>query len=422
MMSMFDPSQFHTIGEIQTFLATSDTFDLAQLTMQKDRALWVRNRLLHFHYRSLGRKQQGMLRKFLRIITRYSDAQLSRHIGRYRRGGPVIVQQKRNSFDHIYTDEDRELLVTVDNETGRMAGTLASQFCSDQFSSGDGRFLRLKNISSATVYRLRKDKKYEEFSIVIEKTKPVQTPIGKRCKPKPNGIPGFIRVDTVHQGDFGKQKGVYHINLVDEVTQWEVVIAVENISESMLEEVLRTALFFFPFRIRNFHSDNGGEFINYTVAGLLEKLRIRQTKSRPRHSNDNGLVETKNAAVIRKEMGHFHISGKFAPRINVFYRDHLIPFLNFHRPCHFPHRTILTNGKVIIQYRRKDCRTPYKKLLSIPGWEGCLRRGVTAADLTKEATMKTPLQAAQEKNEAKRILFSIILPKLSATLPPSLTQ
>lgn len=363
-----------------------------------------------------------MLRKFFRIITRYSDAQLSRHIGRYRDGVPVMTQQKRNSFDHIYTNEDQELLVTVDNETGRMAGTLASQFCSDQFESGDGRFLRLKNVSSATVYRLRKDKKYEELSIVIEKTKPVQTPIGKRCKPKPNGMPGFIRVDTVHQGDFGKQKGVYHINLVDEVTQWEVVIAVENISESMLKEVLQIALFFFPFRIKNFHSDNGGEFINYTVAGLLEKLRIRQTKSRPRHSNDNGLVETKNAAVIRKEMGHFHIQGKFAPRINVFYRDHLIPFLNFHRPCHFPHRTTLKNGKVIVRYRRKDCRTPYKKLLSITGWEKHLRRGVTAADLAKEATMKNPLQAAHEKNEAKRILFSIILPKLSATLPPSLTQ
>lgn len=419
---MFNPSQFHTIGEVETFLAVAETFDMEQVLVRRDRAHWVRDRLLHFQYRSLRRKQQGLLRNFFQMITQYSDAQISRHIGRYRRGQPVMMQQKRNAFDRLYTMEDRELLAMIDNETGRMAGTLAGQFCADQFASGDQRFLRLKNVSSATVYRLRKDKKYEACSITIEKTKPVQTPIGERRKPEPNGIPGFIRVDTVHQGDLGQQKGVYHINLVDEVVQWEVVIAVEYIAESLLEEVLQIALFLFPFRIRNFHSDNGGEYINYTVAGLLEKLRIRQTKGRPRHSNDNGLAETKNGAIIRKEMGYFHIPGKYAPRINVFYRDHLIPFLNFHRPCHFPHRTTLKNGKVIVRYRRKDCQTPYRKLLSLPGWEKFLRRGITAVDLEKEATMKTPLQAAQEKNAAKRKLFSIILPKLSATLPLSLTQ
>jgi hypothetical protein len=422
MMSMFNPSQFNTIGEVEAFLLTVDTFDIALIPPQKDRAQWVRDRLLHFEYRSLERKKKGIIRKFCKMIAQYSDAQLSRHIGTYNRGAPVTVQQNRHTFDHVYTMEDRELLATVDNETGRMAGTLAGQFCADQFAAGDLRFVRLKDVSSATIYRLRKDKRYEEHSVILEKTKPVQTPIGERCKPEPNGVPGFIRVDTVHQGDLGKQKGIYHINLVDEVTQWEVIIAVEKIAESILEEVLYTALFLFPFRIQNFHSDNGGEYINYTVAALLEKLRIRQTKSRPRVSNDNGLVETKNGAVIRKEMGHFHIPGKFAPRINVFYRDHLIPFLNFHRPCHFPHRTTLKNGKVIVRYRRTDCRTPYRKLLLIPDWEKFLRRGITVTDLEKEATMQMPLQAAQEKNEAKRILFSIILPKLSATLPPSLIQ
>jgi transposase InsO family protein len=422
MMSMFDPSQFHTIDEIETFVAASDVFDLAQFPSRQDRARWARDRLLHFQYRSLRRKQQGVLRRFLRIITGYSEAQLSRHIARYRRGECVFVEQRRNTFDQTYTREDRELLALIDNETGRMSGCLAAQFCADQYATGDERFRRLKDVSSATIYRLRKDERYEALSITIEKTKPVQTPIGERRKPEPDGVPGFIRVDTVHQGDFGLQKGVYHINMVDEVTQWEVVIAVENISESLLKEVLTVALFLFPFRIRNFHSDNGSEYINYTVAGLLEKLRIRQTKGRPRHSNDNGLAETKNGAIIRKEMGHFHIPGKFAPRINVFYRDHLIPFLNFHRPCHFPHRMTLKNGKVIVRYRRKDCQTPYRKLLSLPDWQRFLRRGITAADLEKQATEKTPLQAAQEKNAAKRKLFSIILPKLSATIPPSLTQ
>lgn len=419
---MFNPSQFQTIEEVEIFLTASEVFTLEQRISGDERARWVRDRLLHFRYDRLPRKQQGLLRRFFGNIAGYSPAQLSRHVGRYRRGEPVIIRQKRNTFDAVYTEADRELLVEMDNATGRLSGNLTAQLCVDQFAAGDERFRRLRHISSATIYRLRKTKRYQLRAMVIEKTKPVQVPIGERRKPEPNGVPGFIRVDTVHQGDLGKEKGVYHINLVDEVTQWEVIVAVEQIAESVLKDVLKFAIRFFPFRIRNFHSDNGSEYINYDVAKLLEKLRIKQTKGRPRHSNDNGLVETKNGAIIRKEMGHFHIKGVFAPRINVFYRDHLIPYLNFHRPSHFPERKILKNGKVIVRYRRKDCMTPYRKLLSIPNVQKFLKQGVTLELLAREAMAKTPLQAAQEKNHAKLKLFSIILPKLSATLPTSLTQ
>lgn len=422
MMSMFDPSQFHTIGEIETFLAASDVFSLEHRFPRAERAQWIRERLLHFRYRSLRRKEQGLLRRFFEAVTGASPAQLSRHILSYRRGAPVERPHCRRRFPLLYTEVDRELLAEVDNATGRLSGNLTAQFCTDQFAAGDRRFSRLGKVSSSTIYRLRQSKRYRFRATIIGKTVPMQRPIGERRKPEPLGAPGFLRVDTVHQGDFGKEKGVYHINLVDEVTQWEVIVAVEQIAESILKDVLKIAMLLFPFRIKNFHSDNGGEYINYTIAGLLEKLRIRQTKGRPRHSNDNGLAETKNGAVVRKEMGYFHIKGAFAPRINLFYRDHLIPFLNFHRPCHFPHRTTLKNGKVIVRYRRKDCMTPFQKLRSLPDWETFLRRRITAIHLEKQATMKTPLQAAQEKNTAKSKLFSIILPKLSATLPFSLTQ
>ena len=77
----------------------------------------------------------------------------------------------------------------------------------------------------------------------------------------------------------------------------------ERILEAYLEPVLATMLSQFPFILHGFHSDNGSEFINQTVAKLLNKLMIQQTKSRPRHSNDNGLAETKNGAIIRKHMG-----------------------------------------------------------------------------------------------------------------------
>ena len=169
--------------------------------------------------------------------------------------------------------------------------------------------------------------------------------IGERRQPDPQGRPGYLRVDTVHQGDQDGVKGVYHINAVDEVTQWEVVGAVEQISEAWLLPVLEAMLAQFPFPIRGFHSDNGSEFINHTVAKLLNKLLIEQTKSRPRHCNDNGLAEAKNGAVVRKHMGYGHIAAAHAEAIKTFYRNHFNPYLNFHRPCGVPEVVTGAKGK-----------------------------------------------------------------------------
>jgi transposase InsO family protein len=223
-----------------------------------------------------------------------------------------------------------------------------------------------------------------------------------------------LRVDTVHQGDFGKEKGVYHINLVDEVTQWEVIVAVEQLTEACVEPALEAAFSIFPFHIRNFHSDNGSEYINDIVQQFLRRFVVKQTKSRPRHSNDNGLAETKNGAVIRKHMGYRHIPQPYAARINVFYREHLIPYVNFHRPCAFPDVTVLPNGKRIVKY--KEYKTPLKKLLSLDKPEQYLRTGITLDDLRRQASEKFPNQAAEDMQEANRKLFSIIPPPQSGMM------
>jgi hypothetical protein len=411
MTTMFDDTKITDVAQLEPILNAADVFGLGFHGTRKDRARWIYERLVRFCYSALSRKKKRILRQYIRAVTGLSKKQMRRHIRAYKCGKKLCASYKRHSLPIIYTDADRELLAEVDNATGRLSGNLTAQFCADQFTAGDREFIRMQHISKTTIYRLRTSKRYNLRVSHVGKTKASTVAIGQRRKPKPNGIAGFIRVDTVHQGDLGKQKGVYHINLVDEVTQWEVLVAVEGISESILKEVLEVAILLFPFVIKNFHSDNGSEYINYTVAGLLEKLRIHQTKSRSRHSNDNGLVEGKNAAVVRKEMGHWHIRGIYASRINVFYRDHLIPYLNFYRPCYFPKRTTAKNGKVTVHYPRKKCMTPYRKLRSLKNWQQYLRPGVTADNLERQCRMKTPLQAAQEKTAARNHLFSIVLEK-----------
>ena len=173
----------------------------------------------------------------------------------------------------------------------------------------------------AHIYNLRKRPRDRERRLNYTKTRAVQVAIGERRKPRPAGEPGYLRVDTVRQGDLDGVKGVYHLNLVDEVTQWQMVARVAAITQSHLKPVLEDILGRFPFSIRGFHSDNGSEFINDTVSGLLQKLLIEQTKSRARNSNDNGLVESKNGAVIRKHMGYGYIAAEHAEDIHAFYQS-----------------------------------------------------------------------------------------------------
>ena len=405
---MFNPSQFETLEQIETFLLVADVFSLEYRIAGCEKAPWIRERLLFFHYRHLPRVQQGILRKFFGIITGYSPSQLSRHIRTYRDGKPVCKVQQRRCFPSIYTFGDIELLAETDNLHGRLNGAATKKIMQREYMRGDHRYERLQNISISRLYDLRQKRRYIEEAVHIEKTKPVQTPIGERRKPEPNGEPGFLRVDTVHQGDLGKEKGVYHVNMVDEVLQWEVPWATQQISESCMEGGLQEAIPLFPFSIKNYHSDNGGENINYTVAGLLTKLTITQTKGRPRRSNDNGLVETKNGSIIRKHMGYHHIPQPFAARINKFYREHLIPYLNFHRPCAFPKVDVLPNGKKKVTYPPENYMTPYEKLKSLPNWQQYLRPGVTEEMLEAQANAKTPNQAAREMQEAKRELQKVV--------------
>jgi hypothetical protein len=178
-------------------------------------------------------------------------------------------------------------------------------------------------------------------------------------------------------------------------------------AEAHLLSVIEQMLAQFPFEILSFHADNGSEYVNHKVARLLDKLRIEFTRSRPRHSNDNGLAETKNGSVVRKEFGYAHIHRRHAARFDTYCREYLNPFLNYHRPRLFD--TELPDPKkpgcIKRAYRPKDAMTPLDKLASLPGAASFLRPGLTLLDLQQLARALRDVQAAQELNEARQALF-----------------
>jgi transposase InsO family protein len=366
---------------------------------------WVNQTLGQQRYRERKRSQRGVVRRYVEKMTGLSRAQTTRLITMFMRGDEVKPQlYRRRRFPRRYTGEDIALLANLDEAHETLSGPatrkLLQRAC---YNFGDQRYQNLAQISGAHLYRLRASREYRERHIKYQATRPTPVSIGERRKPDPQGCPGYLRIDTVHQGDQDGVKGVYPINAVDEVTQWEVVGCVEQISEAFLLPMLEAMLAQFPFHIRGFHSDNGSEYINHRVAELLNKLLIEQTKSRPRHSNDNGLAETKNGAVVRKHMGYTHIAAPHAAEIAEFFQQHLNPYLNFHRPCGVPELVVNAKGKEKRAYRWYA--TPWEILRHLPGVARYLKAEVTIAMLDQQAQSQTDTQAAEKMREAKRKLF-----------------
>jgi transposase InsO family protein len=338
-------------------------------------------------------------------MTGLSRAQVTRLIGAYQHKGRVkIAPYERTRFATVYTAADITLLAYVDRAHGNLSGPATRRILEREHQEyGQAAYQRLAGISVAHLYRLRRTEAYRKRNTSYQPTRPSFIPIGERRKPQPQGAPGYLRVDTVHQGDQDGRKGLYHINAVDEVTQWEIVAATPQISELWLLPVLEALLQQFPFVIRGFHSDNGSEFVNYTVARLLGKLLIQQTRSRAYHCGDNGLAESKNGAIIRKHIGYGYISAQYAEAMDRFHREQLNPYINFHRPCAVPTVVTAANGKRRRIYRR--WATPFELFRELPGCDGFLRVGVTLSELERLAQLQSDTEAALAMQRAKRKLF-----------------
>lgn len=400
-----------TIDEMGAFIAGSQAIAFAVASTKEERYAFVERILKRFAYSRLRRQEKGIVIKFLEKTSGYSRQQLTRMIKRYRDHGKLQQHQKTtNGFEAIYTDDDIKILAELDKRHDTPNGLMVKKLCARAYENFNDRdYERLSHISVSHIYNLRKSKNYKKHRCHYDKTKSGKgLHIGERRKPETNGKPGYIRIDTVHQGDLDGAKGVYHINAVDEITQFEIVVSVEKISEAYLLPILKILLESFPFKIMNFHSDNGSEYINKTVAKLLNKLNIEMTKSRPGHSNDNALAEGKNAAVVRKTFGYAHIPQHFARIINIFNLYVLNPYINYHRPCLYP--TIVTNekGKQKRKYEYKNMMTPYEKLKSLPDASQYLKDDITFEKLDDKANEMTDNQAADYLQKQRSLLFKQI--------------
>ncbi len=396
-----------TLAEMREFLSASNNLSFAGTGRKQIYGL-VEGVLRAQKYLGLSRKDKGIVRRYLVKISGLSKAQITRLIARWRERGVIEPQTSwRRRFPRRYTPSDIKLLADTDGAHEGLSGPAVRRILQREYEVHNrADYERLASISASHIYNLRRSRAYREHRVHHTQTRASAVSIGERRKPEPHGQPGHLRVDTVHQGDSGCGKGIYHINAVDTVTQWQIVGCCETISEAHLLPVLEAMLHQFPFRILGFHSDNGSEFINHRVKELLNKLLVQEfTKSRANRTTDNALVEGKNGAVVRKHIGHAPIAARHAGQVQRFYTADFNPYLNYHRPCGFATIELSDNGKRRRRYRLNDYRTPYEKLVSLQDWESCLKEGVSAARLQQQALRMSDTECALRMQQRKRKLL-----------------
>jgi len=408
MILRMDNLERLTLAEMEEFLTSHRHIGWSVPERESVYAL-IEQVLKAQQYRRLSKGQKGIVRRFLAKVTGLSRAQSTRWIQRWMK--TRRVQRKpaqRPSFRSRYTAADIAVLAELDAAHQDLSGPAVRHLCHRGWTVfGDQKFQRLAKISASHIYNLRQSAAYRKIRVRVVHTQTRQVSIAERRRPDPQGRPGYIRVDTVHQGQHDGQSGVYHLNAVDTVTQWEVLGCTETISERHLIPVLEAMLHQFPFRILGFHCDNGSEFLNHTVVKLLNKLLVEEfTKSRAYRTTDNALVEGKNGAVVRKHIGYGPIAAGHAETWQKYYTALLNRYLNFHRPCGFA--TVKTNarGQRKRTYPHQDYRTPFEKLTSLSGWQAHLKEGITEQSLRAEAQRNTDTDAAQHMQKAKLALLA----------------
>lgn len=392
----------NSIEEVGKFLQGNEKSSLEVLGREQKYEC-VSETLTRLRYRTLRKKEKGTVKTFLQKVTGYGEMQIKRLIKEWKRKGLRLRKQKpRGAAVPRYQPKDIALLIKTDILHRTPNGNAVREIFNREFLMfGKQEYENIAKISVSHIYNLRKNKKQYLSSEAVRysKTNSVNTNIGERRKPKPNGKPGFLRIDSVHQGDFEGEKGVYHINIVDEVTQWEMIGCVPQITDEYMIPLLEKLLSRIPFVVLNFHSDNGSEYINRQVASMLERLLVSQTKSRSRKSNDNALPEGKNGAVIRKHMGRNHIPKKNAFVINEFYETCFNVYLNYHRVCGFSTDYADKRGKIRKKY--ETYLTPFERLKNIPNAEQFLKPGMTFEKLGKIAYAQSDNEFAETMKKAK---------------------
>lgn len=177
------------------------------------------------------------------------------------------------------------------------------------------------------------------------------------------GAPGALQGDLVlHCGE--STGGLYLATLVavDVATTWTELQAIWGLHQQRVTGGIQYVQQRLPFRLREWHSDNGSEFINACLLGWCQRHGIRFTRGRPYRKNDQAWVEQRNGLLVRRLVGYDRYSSRAA--LAVLHRLYGLLRLqhNFFRPV----RKLLSKRRVgsKVLKRYDAAQTPYQRVLA----------------------------------------------------------
>ena len=395
-MTPLRADRLQTLVQVREFLAGDRTIE-PRIRTRADAYRFIERTLARFDYFRLGRNDKGVLRQLIARATGLSRAQITRLLHQHRSTGKLTDRRRatRRSFARHYTRTDVELLAELDTLHGTPSGPVARVYCHRAcYRFGDRRFERLAGISNSHLYNLRRSAAYRmRREKMPDPVHPVPWTAGERWRPGPFEQPGHVRVASAVQRDLPGTRGVSYLTLVDEVTQFQLVQAVEDLTPPALEPLLEALHETFPFRLQGFHAGPGAEPASHTAAALLRMLHGAERSDPRAFAGDDAYAGLPQGTIVE--------------RVNIFARQMLAPYLNYHRLCFFRRRRSgPAGGRGERRHRDTDFMTPYDRLRSLPGAAGSLAPDTTFTQLDAVASAVSDNGAARAVLEVGERLLS----------------
>jgi hypothetical protein len=209
--------------------------------------------------------------------------------------------------------------------------------------------------------------------------------------------PGFMQADLVaHDGGDPRGQCCQTLTVTDVFTGWTETRALPVKAQRWVVGALEDIEQALPFALSGLDTDNGGEFINHTLAAYCAERAITFTRGRSYRKNDSCFVEQKNDVVVRRVVGYARYDTPEELQVLTQLYEHLRLYVNFFQPQMHLLRKTRVGARVTKRYDR--AQTPYRRLLASGALEPEEARLLTKRfEALNPAALKRELAACQER-------------------------
>jgi len=231
---------------------------------------------------------------------------------------------------------------------------------------------KLLKISPAQIDRLLRPARVQHPKQGLSATRPgtlLRHAVLTRSGPPDTTRLGSVEADTVaHCDDSTEGDYVNSLTFTELFSGWTENRAVWNKSAAAVLVELQALEKTVPYPMKDFHTDNGGEFLNWALHRHLTGRAVKMpwTRSRAYRKNDNAHCEQKNWTHVRQLFGHDRFEHpELVALMNDLYSQEWSPFTNHFKPTFKLVRREKKDGKTQRVYEATP-KTPYQRLLESP--------------------------------------------------------